>query len=181
MIEDSVLIDKIRENDDRAFEQLSEKYSGLVQKLVSRSAHGMLTHEDREDLTQEAQVLLYKAARTYDGDSGLTFGLYAGICIRNGLISLARKRKKETECVDGDYDFSDIAVPDTTETVSEEESALALMEKIRGRLSERELAVFKYMTLDYKNSRIAKELGISPKAVENAVFRIKKKLRALLL
>lgn len=180
MLEEYELLDRIRDNDSSAFAELSEKYSGLTQSLVCKFSHDDMTREDIEDLSQEAQMLLYKAARTYNKDSGLTFGLYARICIRNGFITLMRKRSNEVERISTEISDVELSVPDTTDNIDEAESAEALMEKIKDVLSERELTVFKYLTLDYKHSQIAKEMGISVKSVENTVFRIKKKLGTLL-
>lgn len=181
MGEDSVLLASVREGDERSFSQLSQKYASLVSSLVRKFSHEGMTREDIEDLEQEAQMLLYKAAQTYNSESGLTFGLYAGICIRNGFVTIARKRKNESRYVCEELDEVALSVPDTTELVGEKDSASVLMEKIRSVLSEREYQVFKLMILDCKNSCIAKEIGISTKSVENAIFRIKKKLGAMLL
>lgn len=174
------LLDRVRKNDSEAFSLLSDKYSGLVHNLVNKFTRDDMTREDIEDMSQEAQMLLYKAARTYNVDSGLTFGLYARTCIKNGLITLERKRKREIKRINAELSEFEISVPDTTDYIDEAESATALMEKIKDVLSPRELAVFKCLTLDYKHAEISAKLGVSVKSVENAVFRIKKKLGTLL-
>lgn len=180
MLEEYELLELIRDNDSDAFAKLSEKYSGLTQSLVRKFSRDDMTREDIEDLSQEAQMLLYKAARTYNKESGLTFGLYARICIRNGFITLMRKQNNEVKRINAEISDVELSVPDTTDNIDEAESAEALMEKIKEVLSDRELAVFKYLTLDYKHPQIAKEMKISVKSVENTVFRIKKKLGTLL-
>jgi RNA polymerase sporulation-specific sigma factor len=181
MMDEKKLIIKVAENDSAAFSLLCEKYMPLLESLIRRYSNDDLTREDKEDLSQEAQMLLLKAARTYNADSGLTFGLYAQICIKNGLISLARKRKSDIEKVSTDVSELDLAVPDSTGIIDEAESVKALFDKIKTVLSDKELSVFRYMILDYKNAQIASELGLDSKSVENAVFRIKKKLGELLL
>ena len=180
MLEEYELLELIRDNDSDAFAKLSEKYSGLTQSLVRKFSRDDMTREDIEDLSQEAQMLLYKAARTYNKESGLAFGLYARICIRNGFITLMRKQNNEVKRINAEISDVELSVPDTTDNIDEAESAEALMEKIKEVLSDRELAVFKYLTLDYKHPQIAKEMKISVKSVENTVFRIKKKLGTLL-
>lgn len=181
MINDVELLAMVRDEDSNAFALLSERYTPLVKSLISKYSSEFMTREDVEDLEQEAQVMLFKAAKTYDAESGLTFGLYARICINNGLVSLLRKEKGKIERINADLGELELTSPDTTGCVCDEESAGALMNKIKGVLSEKEYAVFGYMILDYRNSQIAKMLGVSVKSVENTVFRIKKKLRVLLL
>ncbi len=178
MVEECKLIERVRNNDNKAFCELSEKYSALTRSMVSKYSREGMTREDIEDLYQEAQMILLEAARTYDIESGLTFGLYARICIRNGFITLERKRSRSPKSVDLS---EELAVPDTTDSVEELESAQVLMQKISKLLSERELSVFKCLMLDYTNKQIAEKFGVSAKSVENAVYRIKKKLGALLL
>lgn len=174
---DCEMISRIKNNDGRAFSELSEKYSALIHSMINKYSCETMTYEDAEDLHQEAQMLLLKAARTYDSDSGLTFGLYARICIRNGLVTLERKRRRTLKSVD----LSDqLSVPDTTDFVDEIESAHALIGKIACVLSKREFSVFRCLTLDYNHDEIAMKLNVSKKSVENTVFRIKKKLGTLL-
>ena len=180
MIDEAVILQRVRDNDDQAFSALSDKYARLVSSLVKSFCSDDTTREDIEDMTQEAQVLLYKAARTYNTDSGLSFGLYARTCIRNGLISLERKRKREIKRVNLELSEFDLPVPDTTDRIDEADAASVLMQKIEGLLSPLELNVFICLTLDYKHTEICKRLNITLKAVENAVYRIKKKLGTLL-
>lgn len=180
MIDETVILQRVRDNDDQAFSLLSDKYSRLVSSLVNSFSHEDATREDIEDMTQEAQVLLYKAARTYSADSGLSFGLYARTCIRNGLISLERKRKREIKRVNLEISEFDLPGPDTTDRIDEADAASVLMQKIEDMLSPLELDVFICLTLDYKHTDICKKLGITAKAAENAVYRIKKKLGTLL-
>ena len=177
MVEERDLIERVKDNDESAFRELSEKYAALIERLVSKHRLDFMTREDIEDLHQEAQLILLKAARTYDKESGLTFGLYARICIRNGFITLERKRNRVFKSADLS---EELAVPDTTNYIEELENAEYLMKKIKEILTNREMSVFKYLVLDYKYGQIADELNISTKSVENTVYRIKKKLGTLL-
>ena len=178
MNSDLGLIKRVADGDEEAFSELSKKYDALVNGMVNKFTRESMTYEDVEDLGQEAQMLLLKAARTYDSESGLTFGLYARICMRNGFVSLERKRSRDPKKVDLSEELS---VPDTTDYINELESAGALLEKIREGLSEREFDVFKCLTLDMSHKDIAKRFDTTVKSVENTVYRIKKKLGALLL
>ncbi len=180
MVDEALMLERVNQNDSEAFAELSDKYSGLIHNLVAGFTRDDMTFEDIEDMTQEAHVLLYKAARTYNADSGLTFGLYARTCVKNGLISLERRRRRAVRRVDAEISEFDIAVPDTTDHIDETQAMDALMERIKTLLSPLELSVFKCLVLEYKHSEICEKLGISAKSTENAVFRIKKKLGTLL-
>ncbi len=174
------LLKGIAENDSHAFEELFSMYGGMMYSLVGSFVSEEATREDVEDLEQEAKVLLLNAARTYDLTSGLTFGLYAKICVKNGLITLSRKKKKEIRTDGVDIDELNIAVPDTTIDVEENESASQLLDRLCAILSENETEVLKLRIDGFSNPEIAERLGISVKSVENSVFRIKQKLRTVM-
>ncbi len=174
------LLEGIADNDSRAFEELSSMYGGMMYSLVGSFVSEEATREDIEDLEQEAKVLLLNAARTYDPASGLTFGLYAKICVKNGLITLSRKKKNEIKTDAVDIDELNIAVPDTTIDVDESESASQLLDRLCAVLSENETEVLKLRIDGFSNPEISARLGISVKSVENSVFRIKQKLRTIM-
>ncbi len=174
------LLEGIADNDSRAFEELFSMYGGMMYSLVGSFVSEEATREDIEDLEQEAKMLLLNAARTYDSASGLTFGLYAKICVKNGLITLSRKKKNEIKTDGVDIDELNIAVPDTTIDVDENESAGQLLDKLCAVLSENETEVLKLRIDGFSNPEIADRLGISVKSVENSVFRIKQKLRTVM-
>lgn len=174
------LLKGIAENDSRAFEELSSMYGGMMYSLVGSFVGDEATREDIEDLEQEARMLLLNAARTYEPASGLTFGLYAKICVKNGLITLNRKKKKEIRTDGVDIDELDIAVPDTTVDVDENESASQLLDRLCAILSKNETEVLKLRVDGFSNPEIAARLGIGVKSVENAVFRIKQKLKTVM-
>ena len=174
------LLERVRKNDSRAFEELSDLYGGMINKVVKSFVRDGMTREDAEDLEQEAKLFLLKAARTYDSASGLTFGLYARICVKNGLVSLERKRKSLPQTADFEIEDMNIAVPDTTIDVDENESAARLLEKIRKVLSKNEIEVLNLRLAGLARAEIAGKLGVSVKSVDNAVSRIKQKLRVLL-
>ena len=176
----SELLEGIAANDSRAFEELSSMYGGMLYSLVGSFVTEEATREDIEDLEQEARVFLLNAARTYDPASGLTFGLYAKICVKNGLITLDRKKKNEIKTDVVDIDELNISVPDTTIDVDESESAGQLLDRLCAILSENETEVLKLRIDGFANPEIAEKLGMSVKSVENSVFRIKQKLRTIM-
>lgn len=48
-----------------------------------------------EDITQEAQIGLWRAAETYKVESGIKFATYACVCMRNQILQELRRRKKQ--------------------------------------------------------------------------------------
>ena len=111
-------------------------------------------------------------------------GLYAKICVTNSMISYRRavaKKASRIAFVDED-DLERISDPsqEVTRLVAQKESEQALGEKIEKTLSEYENEVWAYYVLGHSSLEIATRLGVSEKSVDNAIFRIRKKLKALL-
>ena len=172
---------KIRENDQVAFRQLLEEYAPLISSEVSKYA-ASLTVQDREDMRQEACLALYRSAFSYDVEqSAVEFGLYAKICISHALVSHLRvlKRRPSITVVE-DIWAQDEGAEDPTKQVLEREEAEALNAKLRTLLSSYENRVWALYVAGHSAAEIARAMGKDTHSVENAVYRIRQKLRRAL-
>ena len=174
------LVDMIRfENEaDEAFAELLGRYEPLLKKRIA-TYFGSLSVEESEPM-QEASIALHSAAMTYDPDKcdGVTFGLYASVCVSNRLKSLLRKRLKDLDKSD---DFS--SLEKLSSGVNVENSIVTrdvcdrVMKEARELLSEFEYEVFRLGFERYTTRDIAEALGKSAKSIDNAKFRISQSLR----
>ncbi|MBQ7364263.1 MAG: helix-turn-helix domain-containing protein [Clostridia bacterium] len=88
MAEVLAILKAIQSGNENAFAELLSQYQPLIQKMA-QSFLNVCPELDREDLIQEASLALSNAAKHYRLDeTGVTFGLYAKICIKNRLISI---------------------------------------------------------------------------------------------
>ena len=180
-----LMIKRVRDGEHKAFSELVEKYDPLIESLVSRFYDGDMVGVSRDDLRQEAVLRFYNSILTYDIDQcEVEFGLYAKICISNALISQHRLQKKRTaEQLAELYDIPDFVYDseDPSDRILEEERVKALYSLIRKNLSPYEYRVWQA----YMSGRTAKDISIAvdsdEKSVSNAIYRIRKKLRALLI
>ena len=113
----------------------------------------------------------------------MEFGLYAKICISNALVSQLRKLKRRAlePLSDAERDsFFFYDSEDPSESILEQERAEALCLVIRNNLSPFEYRVWQY----FISGRTAKEIGLlvgkDERSIGNAIYRIRKKLRAVL-
>ena len=83
------LLARVKKGSSDAFAKLSERYKPLLESEVARYISS-LGDADLDDLRQGALVALYHAALSYREDHGVTFGLYAKICIVNGIADALR-------------------------------------------------------------------------------------------
>ena len=178
-------IERVRNGEQRAFSELVERYAPLIESLVSKFYDGDVLGVSRDDLRQEAVLRFYNSILTYDIDQcDVEFGLYAKICISNALTSQLRLyRKRTAEQLADLYDIPNFVCDseDPSDRILEEERVKALYSLIRKNLSPYEYRIWQM----YMSGRTAKDIGIvvnsDEKSVSNAIYRIRKKLRALLV
>ncbi|BDF70981.1 RNA polymerase factor sigma-70 [Oscillospiraceae bacterium] len=189
-ITDEVLCRQAASGDRIAEEQLVMRYNRLV-RICARPY--FLAGGDSEDLIQEGMVGLLKAIREYDPEKEASFRTYAEVCIRNRLISAikAAARDKhaplntyisfETPSFDGNTaqyaygtDHQRLANPEDT-FISREERR-ERMDVLKGQLSGFEARILGLYLNGLSYSEIAAEVNRSPKSVDNAVQRIRRKL-----
>ena len=174
------LLERVWRGEDEAFSRLCDGFCGMTEGLVSRFSAGVC-EADRSELLQEARLALYRAARSYRRTEGVTFGLYARVCVRNALVSFIRKQKAHKGLPLDNMDellLSEEREP--VEPLMEAERLAELMQKVERVLSAYEMQVFSLLVDGSTNAEIARSLGKGEKSVANTVFRIKTKLRAAL-
>ena len=179
------LIDLVISGDSNAFSALVEKYNPMLKKILALYSTEEMSDEDVEDLSQEELIAFYRAIINFDREQNdVEFGLYAKICITNSMISYKRAAaKKSNESLIGDEEMNSIFDPDgeVSEFFQRQESERELGEQIEKTLSDYENEVWSYYVNGYSSREIATKLGSSEKSIDNAIFRIRRKLKTLLI
>ncbi len=177
-----VLIDSAKSGDETAAEQLFDRYAGLIRS----KARAFLTQAPSEDeLYSEASLAFWDAVNRYDDASGeVTFGLFAQICIKNRLLTAARRWKHLQRTVslddEGMTELQATEDSDPARYIVEQEQYDGLRRLVEETLSPKERSVWLHFAAGLSVPEIAAELHMERKTVENAVFRARKKLRAAL-
>ncbi len=136
--------------------------------------------ELREDAVQEANFALYHAVRSYESDKS-GFSTFAGVCIKRSVMAFVRNctRKKNipAELVSS-FEEVEVADGNSPEKIFFERNDYeSLAENIKLELSHLEYKVLQLYISGYRYSVIADMLSITEKSVNNAMLRIRKKLR----
>lgn len=179
------LIDLVVSGDSDAFTELVELYNPLLKRILNSYTTEEMSKEDVEDLSQEELIAFYRAVINFDKEqSDVEFGLYAKICITNSMISYKRAAsRKSNEALVGDDEINSITDPEgeVSKFFELRESERELGEQIERTLSAYENEVWSYYVNGYSTREIAKKLNSNEKSIDNAIFRIRKKLRTLLI
>ena len=193
---DEELIMDFQGGDTAIMDYLLEKYKPMVKKKAKAM---YLLGGDSDDLIQEGMIGLFKAVRDYDSAQEASFGTFAQICVTRQLYSAIRASRRKKHLPLNSY----ISLYDNEEISEEKESELiqiqniastnnpedlvihkesedSFMNELEGNLSELERKVLYLHLLGTDYRTIAKLLGKSPKAVDNALQRIKTKAEELL-
>jgi len=168
-----------------AEEYLSLKYNPMVRRI----ARGyFLVGGERKDLEQEGHIGLLEAIRTYSKESTASFRTFAYLCIERQMISAVRAAGRQKHLPLSGYrslSLEDASVGnpglliDPAEEFLQQEKKRLIEECAASRLSSLEKAVL-ILRLEGKSyQEIAQELHSTTKAVDNAVQRIRKKLKDL--
>ncbi len=193
---DEMLIDMYRVGDRFAIDVLFERYKNLVRKKAKAM---YLAGGDSDDLIQEGMIGLYKAVRDYDDSKEATFATFASLCINRQMISAvtAYNRKKNTPLnsylsfdlpanTDDENEMRLVDVLKTDDDSDPEsmyidrEYTLLLKEHLMKSLSPFEKQVIELYLEGNDYREIANILDKPPKAIDNALQRIRTKAGAWL-
>lgn len=190
---DELLVDMARHGDEKAEDFLLKKYKDFVR---SKARAYFLVGGDSDDLIQEGMIGLYNAISHYDESKASSFMTYAAICINNKLLSaVSADNRKKNEPLNGyvslysvitddageEASLSDV-LPDTDNVnpeniiLNEEQEKLA-RKRLLGKLSRLEKEILSYYLEGMSYSEIAAIIGKTEKSVDNAIQRIRSKMK----
>jgi RNA polymerase sporulation-specific sigma factor len=162
-----------------------EKIINECRALVRGCARAFfLAGGDSDDLIQEGMIGLLNAIRDYKSDKG-NFYAFARLCVNRKLMdavkgSLRDKHKPLNECLSLETEGENVsAVSEPEIIVIDKENYSALKRKIEEFLTTQELDIWDMYLEGDSYNEIAAALHKDFKAVDNALARIKKKLRKL--
>ena len=190
---DEKLIELSRDGKDEVIDYLLDKYKGLVR----RKARTMfLVGGDTDDLIQEGMIGLYKAVRDYDVRKEASFLTFANLCIDRQIYSAinASNRKKHSPLNSyisfpllnflNDNVTNELYMDKQNVNHRNPEDLYIVRDNVLHieHMLEKELSAFEYEVLkmyidgaDY--IEIADRMDKKPKSIDNAIQRIKKKVK----
>lgn len=196
-LSDEQLLGLYRDGQKEIEDYLMVKYKNLVRKKANSM---YILGGDTEDLIQEGMIGLFKAVRDYDFGRDSSFYTFADLCISRQMYTAvqAAGRKKHwplnsyISLYGGIYDDGE---PDTekrnlmdnlseTDAAADPESILIAQENVEylEQVIQTQLSVFERQVLELHMTgmnyvEVARVLGRDEKATDNALQRVKQKIR----
>ena len=191
---DEELIGRLRDGEESITEYLMNKYKNLVR---SKAKSMYILGADNEDLIQEGMIGLFKAVRDYDSGRDASFYTFAELCISRQMYTAlqASGRKKHSplntyvSIYQGHDGEEGAGLIEALENHKERNPEEILIDKENveaiERIIETDLSTFERQVLELSMTgmgyvEIAKLLGKDVKSTDNALSRVKTKIRKAL-
>ncbi len=165
-----------KERDEAALASIIARQMPTIRRLARQATTPGL---DFEDAVQEGLIGLFNAIGHYDESNAASFSTYASACIQNAILS-ARKAagRKKHEPLNRSVPISDEqSIPGPEEETIANEQVSRTLEKAQAVLSRFEKEVLHYYLLGMSYDEIAQVLQKDTKAIDNALSRIRRKLK----
>lgn len=163
------LIELLKKKDENAVEILMRVYGPLIRYII---APILADERDREECLSDVALRVWEKFDSFDGEKA-GFKTWLTAVTRNAALNRARGLKESQELT------PDLADPDGDPEgkILARERQLALKRALKG-LTAKEQALF-YRKYYYRQptAQIAAEMGMTQRAVEGRLYRIRGKLR----
>lgn len=163
-------------SDPAAVVALVEQYRSLVFAIAARF-HGV----EFDDLVQEGMLGLWSAARRFDPSQGSSFGAFAALCIQRKMLAVAASHRKRAEVSYEVFEENWLSQENSASNPEKllilKEDIAAVQQRIKEILSPLERQILQLYLKGYSYHRIAQMLDITPKAVDNGLQRLRRKLK----
>lgn len=166
------IVSLIRQRNQEGVKELLRCYGSLMRYVVSPI---LSDEQDREDCVSEITMRIWERIDCYNEEKGSWKGWITAVS-RNAALNFTRKNKfSDSMEVIEEHVPSHEPTPEEAVLLQERREALfAALKKVSS--TDRELFYRKYYYLQ-STEQIASELGMTLRAVEGRLYRIKKRLR----
>lgn len=191
---DEELLIRLRDGESGITDHIMNKYKNLVR---SKAKSMYILGADSEDLIQEGMIGLFKAIRDYDSGRDASFFTFADLCVSRQMYTAVQAAGRQKHAplntyislyanMSGQEDGEEREMMNAIISQAEKNPEELLIDRENLELLEKaidkELSGFEKQVLDLyltgmKYTQIAKVLGRDDKSTDNALQRIKNKIR----
>ena len=185
-IKDEELIFRFKQGETEILDYLMEKYKNMVRKKARAM---FLIGGDHDDLIQEGLIGLFKAVRDYQPEKEASFQTFARICVDRQIYNAIQNSNRQKhqplnsyislsqEDGENEEHLPDMWVENPESIIIDQENVRDLEQEITCTLSPMENQVLDYYLDGNGYTEIAKIMGKTPKSIDNALQRIRGKIK----
>lgn len=175
-LSDDEIINKINSGNYELLHIIMQRYQSVILYYADKYCPEMY----KEDAVQESNFALCSAVKAFDPQKS-SFRTFATLCIKRSVISVIKNQQRQKHIPDellSPIDELEIADTNSPEKIFfEREDLKSLKCNIKLELSPLEFRVLQHYLSGDSYRSIAEALGITEKSVNNALLRIRKKLK----
>lgn len=191
---DEELLIRLRDGEEAVTDYIMNQYKNLVRKKAKSM---YILGADSDDLIQEGMIGLFKAVRDYDSGRDANFATFADLCVSRQMYTAVQASRRQKHIplntyislngsVSGEHEGEEeelinrLAVQfgqSPEEVVIDKENVDQLEKTIEKELSSFEKQVLDLYLTGMGYQQIAKVLGKDDKSTDNALQRLKNKLK----
>ncbi len=191
---DEELLIRLRDGEEAVTDYIMNKYKNLVRKKA-RSMY--ILGADSDDLIQEGMIGLFKAVRDYDSGRDASFATFADLCVSRQMYTAVQASRRQKHIplntyislngsAGGEHEGEEEELinmlaaqfgQSPEEVVIDKENVDQLEKTIEKELSSFEKQVLDLYLTGMGYQQIAKVLGKDDKSTDNALQRLKNKLK----
>lgn len=189
-LSDEQLIERLRAGNKQIMDYILDKYKPLV---LGKANAMFLIGGDTDDLIQEGMIGLFKAVRDYDPEREGSFSGFAALCVLRQMYTAveASCRKKHIPlnsyvslysgtAEEGKVPLREVLADpregNPEDLVLHREAQEQMAGKIKKYLSRYEIQVLEAYLNGMSSREIGRLLGKTPKSIDNALQRIRRKM-----
>jgi RNA polymerase sigma-70 factor (ECF subfamily) len=186
LADDGVLIERLRNGDDSAFEELVDHHAAPLLAVTRRILHD---EEEARDTVQETFVAAFRGIGAFQSESRVSTWLHriAVNCALMKLRTRERQREQDVDSLlphflpDGHQDHSSVTWSESAEEILQREQACALVRQCIDELPEPYRVVLVLRDIDQLPADVvAEKLQISRDNLKVKLHRARQALRTLL-
>lgn len=179
--DDNTLVSKAKSGDTAALTQLIERYSDII--LQKAKSYKGLSGIESDDLYQEGMMGFVAAVYSFDETREIQFSTYAVTVASRKMLSALKKSNNKSNLplrsyisIEEENNLLSYS-PTPEEIIIYNEELDKINNFVKNNLSKTEKKVLKLSMLGMSYSEIAEILECTEKSVDNAIQRIRKKIR----
>lgn len=181
MEEDIILIKQARNGDENSLNKLMNNYKNLVNKIAKKY---FIIGGEFADVIQEGMIGLFNAYNKFDISKNVLFKTFASVCINRQIITAIKKAYKNNKSelfddINAETLNSNIICFNPEDDIVLKEDYEILLKEISEKLSSLEYKILDEFLKEQNYDEIAKKLNLTKKSVDNALSRIRTKLKYL--
>ncbi len=184
---DEQLIEMWHEGEQNVMDYLIDKYKSMVRQ---KARVLFLVGGDQDDLIQEGMIGLFKAIQDYRPDKEASFWTFAQLCVDRQIYrAIQSSNRRKHQPLNGyvpmhgeEWEVEERTVfqQSPESMMIDQENAKQAEALILRQLSKMEAEVLRLYMDGNNYLEIAEQLGKSPKTIDNAIQRIRRKVKMVL-